>query len=99
MILTLPVIEGLKEKYGLNITLVASSTNQTFANRTKLFQKVYVFEKGIINQFKLILSLRKEKFDWVVNCSPFKKKFYKIFILLFIKFHLYFYLDIKKHIL
>lgn len=80
LILTLPVIEGLKEKYGLNITLVASSTNQTFANRTKLFQKVYIFEKGIINQFKLILNLRKEKFDWVVNCSPFKKRFYKIFI-------------------
>ncbi|MDA1284248.1 MAG: hypothetical protein O3C61_04910 [Proteobacteria bacterium] len=80
LILTLPVIETLKEKHALSITLLASSTNQILANRTKLFQKVYVFEKGIINQFKLILNMRKEKFDWVVNCSPFKNRFYKLFI-------------------
>ena len=80
LILTLPVVKALKEKHDLSITLLASSTNQILADQTKLFQKIYVFEKGIINQFKLILNMRKEKFDWVVNCSPFKNRFYKLFI-------------------
>ena len=80
LILTLPVIEALKYENDVEITLLCSHINKNLAKNTKLFESVFVFREGIYNQIQLIKNLREKKFDYIINCSPFKNKFYKILI-------------------
>ena len=80
LILTLPVVEALKYENDVEITLLCSHVNKNLAKNTKLFESVIVFRKGIFNQIQLIKNLRDKKFDYILNCSPFKNKFYKILI-------------------
>lgn len=80
LILTLPVVEALKHENDVEITLLCSHINKNLARNTKLFESIIVFTEGIFNQMKLIRNLRKEKFDYIINCSPFKNRFYKILL-------------------
>ena len=80
LILTLPIVEALKYENDVEITLLCSHVNKNLAKNTKLFESVIVFRKGIFNQIQLIKNLRDKKFDYIINCSPFKNKFYKILL-------------------
>jgi heptosyltransferase II len=69
-ILTLPVLDSLREKYPLaKITcLVSPRSREIFANNPAI-EKIIVFDKHIklIDKIKLFFSLSKEKFDIVVD--------------------------------
>ena len=80
LILSMPVIESLKKNNNIEISLIASSINYDFANKTKVFQNIHVSENGFINKINLIKKVRRENFDLIVNCSGLKGKIYKLFL-------------------
>jgi ADP-heptose:LPS heptosyltransferase len=80
LILTLPVIEALKKENDVNITLIASSANLELANKTGLFDNIFLYKGGLINSLDLIKKIKLGNFDQIINCSPFRNRIYKLFL-------------------
>ncbi len=70
VILTLPVIDKLIEDFSeAKISVVIGPKAKTLLSENKIFDQVYVFDKHqpLIQTIKWVLSLRKERFDLVVD--------------------------------
>ena len=71
MILTLPVVQGLKELNADNqIDVVCSKTNQKICKKFKSINKIFLIQNKFIQILKTILKLRNEKYDYIFTFSP-----------------------------
>ena len=71
MILTLPVVQGLKEFNADNqIDVVCSKTNQKICKKFKSINKIFLIQNKFIQILKTILKLRNEKYDYIFTFSP-----------------------------
>tara|TARA_B100001057_G_scaffold184260_1_gene184975 strand:- start:6362 stop:7369 length:1008 start_codon:yes stop_codon:yes gene_type:complete len=71
MILTLPVIQGLKVSNKSNtIDIVCSKKNIKICNRFNTINKIFLFENNFTKIIKTILKLRMENYDYIFTFSP-----------------------------
>ena len=71
MILTLPIIQGLKEvNTAYQIDVVCSSTNRKVCNKFKSINNIYLLQNKFLGIIKTILTLRKKNYDYIFTFSP-----------------------------
>ncbi len=71
MILTLPVIQGIKRGDKKNIIdIVCSKNNLKVCNKVSSINNIFVFEKNISRIWNTIGELRKENYDYIYTFSP-----------------------------
>ena len=71
MILTLPVIEGLKKSNNRNIIdIVCSENNFKVCNKISIINKVFLLNKKFSQIFNTIQKIRKENYDFFYTFSP-----------------------------
>ena len=71
MILTLPIIKGLKILDKSNIIhVIASDRNYKIAKHFNYIDKIYLLSSSKKNFFSIINKIRKEKYDRFYNFSP-----------------------------
>ena len=71
MILTLPIIKGLKILDKSNIIhVIASDRNYKIAKHFNYIDKIYLLSSSKKNFFSIINKIRKEKYDYFFNFSP-----------------------------
>ncbi len=71
MILTLPIIQGLKEvNKDCQIDVVCSSSNHKVCNNFKTINNIFLLQNKFSGIFKTILNLRKKKYDYIFAFSP-----------------------------
>ncbi len=71
MILTLPIIQGLKESNLNNeIDVVCSEKNLKICNKFNTINKLFLFENNFTKIFKMIIKLRSENYDYIFTFSP-----------------------------
>ena len=71
MILTLPVIQGLKKSNSNNkIDVICSKKNVKICSKFNTINKVYLLENNLVKILKIIIKLRSEKYDYIFTFSP-----------------------------
>ena len=71
MILTFPVIEGLKEaNNNTNIDVICSQTNLKICNKFKSISKIILLQKSFPKILKTIQQIRNENYDYIFTFSP-----------------------------
>ena len=71
MILTLPIIQGLKEiNKDCQIDVVCSSANQKICNQFNSIDSIFLLQNKFIQILKTILKLRSENYDYIFTFSP-----------------------------
>ena len=71
MILTLPVVQGLKEvNKDYNIDVVCSKHNQKICKNFKSINKIFLLQNKFYEVLKLISKLRNEDYDYIFTFSP-----------------------------
>ena len=86
-ILTLPVIKKLRKNYiDSKITLVISSISEELVKKFDFFDNLIISK----NNIETIRNINQNKFDLILNFSPLKNKFYKLFLKSKTKIHISF---------
>ena len=86
-ILTLPIIQKLRKTYiDSRITLVISSISKELVKKFDFFDNLIISK----NNIETIRKINQSKFDLILNFSPLKKRFYKLFLKSKTKIHLSF---------
>ena len=86
-ILTLPIIQKLRKTYiDSRITLVISSISEELVKKFDIFDNLIISK----NNIETIRKINQSKFDLILNFSPLKKRFYKLFLKSKTKIHLSF---------
>ena len=86
-ILTLPIIQKLKKTYiDSRITLVISSISEELVKKFDFFDNLIISK----NNIETIRKINQSKFDLILNFSPLKKRYYKLFLKSKTKIHLSF---------
>lgn len=68
MILLTPVFSALKDSFNdIKITVLASKHNHSVLKNNPNIEKILIYDKKILNSFKLITFLRTNKFDILVD--------------------------------
>ncbi len=71
MILTLPVIQGLKEaNHDYKIDIVCSKKNQKICENYKSISKIFLLQNKFYKVLKIISKLRNEDYDYIFTFSP-----------------------------
>ena len=71
MILTLPIIQGLKEvNKNYQIDIVCSGANQKICHKYKIINNIFLLQKKFLKNFKIILNLRKQNYNYIFTFSP-----------------------------
>jgi len=71
MILTLPVVQGLKEvNKDYNIDVVCSKYNQKICENYKYINKIFLLQNKFYQILKTISKLRNEDYDYIFTFSP-----------------------------
>ena len=71
MILTLPVVQGLKEvNKDYQIDIVCSNKNQKICKNFKSINKIFLLQNKFYEVLKTILRLRNEEYDYIFTFSP-----------------------------
>ncbi len=71
MIITLPVVQGLKEvNKDYNIDVVCSKYNQKICKNFKSINKIFLLQNKFYEILKIILQLRNEDYDYIFTFSP-----------------------------
>ena len=71
MILTLPVVEGLKEvNKDYQIDIICSKKNQKICKNYKSINKIFLLENKFYQVLKIISKLRNEDYDYIFTFSP-----------------------------
>ena len=86
-ILTLPIIQKLRKTYiDSRITLVISSISEELVKKFDFFDNLIISK----NNIETIRKINQSKFDLILNFSPLKNRFYKLFLKSKTKVHLSF---------
>ena len=86
-ILTLPIIQKLRKTYiDSRITLVISSISEELVKKFDFFDNLIISK----NNIETIRKINQSKFDLILNFSPLKNRFYKLFLKSKTKIHLSF---------
>ena len=86
-ILTLPIIQKLRKTYiDSRITLVISSISKELVKKFDFFDNLIISK----NNIETIRKINQSKFDLILNFSPLKNRFYKLFLKSKTKVHLSF---------
>ena len=71
MLLTLPIIQGLKKVNKNNIIdAVCSENNFKVCKNVSIINKIYLLNKKISNFWSLIRNIREQKYDYLYSFSP-----------------------------
>ena len=71
MILTLPVVQGLKEaNKDYKIDIVCSKRNQKICENFKSFNKIFLLQNKFYQVLNTISNLRNEDYDYIFTFSP-----------------------------
>ena len=71
MILTLPIVQGLKEvNANYQIDVVCSKKNQKICKKFKSINKVFLLENYFFQILKTISKLRNQNYDYIFTFSP-----------------------------
>ncbi|MDC3023672.1 hypothetical protein OA170_02195 [Pelagibacteraceae bacterium] len=71
MILTLPVVQGLKEaNQDYQIDIICSKKNQKICKNYKSINKIFLLENKFYQVLKIISELRNENYDYIFTFSP-----------------------------
>ena len=71
MILTLPVVQGLKEEnQDYKIDIVCSKKNQKICKNYKSINKIFLLQNKFYQVLKIISKLRNEDYDYIFTFSP-----------------------------
>ena len=71
MILTLPVVQGLKEvNKNYKIDIVCSKKNQKICKKYKSINKIFLLQNKFYQVLKIISKLRNEDYDYIFTFSP-----------------------------
>ena len=71
MILTLPIIQGLKEvNKEYQIDIVCSKKNEKICNNFKSINKIFLLQNKFYQILKIISKLRNEDYDYIFTFSP-----------------------------
>ena len=71
MVLTLPVVQGLKEvNEDYKIDIVCSKKNQKICKKFRLINKVFLLENYFFQILKTISKLRNQNYDYIFTFSP-----------------------------
>ena len=71
MILTLPIVQGLKEvNEDYQIDVVCSKNNQKICKKFKSINKIFLLQNKFVKVLKTVLKLRNEKYDYIFTFSP-----------------------------
>ena len=71
MILTLPVVQGLKEaNQDYKIDIVCSKKNQKICKNYKSINKIFLLQNKFYQVLKIISKLRNEDYDYIFTFSP-----------------------------
>ncbi len=71
MILTLPIVQGLKEvNKDYQIDIVCSEKNQKICNNFKSINKIFLLQNKFYQLLKTISKLRNENYDYIFTFSP-----------------------------
>ena len=71
MLLTLPVIQGLKKASEKNIIdVVCSDNNLRVCNNLSVINKIFLLNKKIFNLWKNIKNIREQNYDFIYTFSP-----------------------------
>ena len=71
MILTLPVVQGLKEANpDYKIDIVCSKKNQKICKNYKSINKIFLLQNKFYQVLKIISKLRNENYDYIFTFSP-----------------------------
>ena len=71
MILTLPIVQGLKEvNKDYQIDIVCSKNNQKICKKFKSINKIFLLQNKFDQVLKTILKLRNEDYDYIFTFSP-----------------------------
>ena len=70
MILTLPVVQGLKEaNQDYKIDIVCSKKNQKICKNYKSINKIFLLQNKFYQVLRTISKLRNEKYDYIFTFS------------------------------
>ena len=68
MIISLPVFDGLKNRYPhIKISVLGSPRNQAVIKDDPRFERVFLYRKNIFRDIVELLAIRRQKFDCVVD--------------------------------
>ena len=71
MLLTLPVIQGLKEANDKNvIDVVCSHNNYKICKTVSVINSNFLVSKNIIDIWRIIKNIRKQNYDFIYSFSP-----------------------------
>ena len=71
MILTLPVVQGLKEvNQDYKIDIVCSKKNHKICKNYKSINKIFLLQNKFYQILKIISKLRNEDYDYIFTFSP-----------------------------
>ncbi len=71
MILTLPIVQGLKEaNQDYEIDIVCSKKNQNICKNYKSINKIFLLKNKFYQILKIISKLRSENYDYIFTFSP-----------------------------
>ena len=71
MILTLPVVQGLKEvNKDYQIDIVCSKNNEKICKNYKSINKIFLLQNKFYQVLKIISKLRNENYDYIFTFSP-----------------------------
>lgn len=68
MVISLPVFDGLKQRYPhLGISILASPRNKAIIDQDPRFNKIYLYRKNLWRDIREMLAIRRENYDCVVD--------------------------------
>ena len=71
MVLTLPIIQGLKEvNKDYQIDVVCSGANQKICDRFNSIDNIFLLQNKFLEIYKTISNLRKRNYDYIFTFSP-----------------------------
>ena len=71
MLLTLPVIQGLKKANEKNIIdVVCSDNNLNICKNVSVINKLFLLDKKISNMWSTIRNMREHNYDYIYSFSP-----------------------------
>ena len=71
MILTLPIVQGLKEaNKDCQIDVICSSSNHKVCNKFKSINNNFLLQNKFLKILKIILNLRNKNYDYIFTFSP-----------------------------
>ena len=71
MILTLPIVQGLKQaNQNCKIDIVCSKKNQKIYKNYKAIKKKFLLQNKFYQVLKIISKLRNENYDYIFTFSP-----------------------------